>query len=482
MARRGWLGLGEIAARAGIREQHTGLVLSGGGAKASFQIGALRHLYRVGRIEPDTIIGTSAGAILAAMLAQGADAESQAQQVEQLARLWLAMEQQSDMFVERSWFSLLRRHVPQVQALVNKDTPEVGAPPGSLADRWEDLVESADTPELATLAVATADPSIPAPELNPAQVVGLLSGLGRLRGLGTDLGQIRRGAERTRSMYVPGPLLRELLGTGIFQSRRVASSGVRTRIAMVALESGELRFMREDGVLVDRDDQPTGEGPFDFSRGVLCSCSIPAVFAPVPMGREHYVDGGVRENLPAEMAMNLGCTTTYVVTSNAPGVHPSGSFAGKDIVSVVMRASELQSDETERDEAAYARSAGAVLIEPEIEVHGSLTIDPGLVRINMDYGWIRAAEALRGSTVAEQALTRSIIAARRRIWEIERDQLDPSVPHDERELLLLTRLKLDLRKQLAEVPEGVLPDGWQEWSRSWEAHHPAVDRDPSWPV
>lgn len=40
-----------------------GLVLSGGGARASFQVGALRYLYDEVGITPSVITGTSAGSI-----------------------------------------------------------------------------------------------------------------------------------------------------------------------------------------------------------------------------------------------------------------------------------------------------------------------------------------------------------------------------------------------------------------------------------
>ncbi|MDN5563032.1 MAG: patatin-like phospholipase family protein [Luteococcus sp.] len=499
MARRTWLGIG-ASLRLG-REERQGLVLSGGGSKASFQLGALAYLYEVVGIEPQVIVGTSAGSILGAMLAQSADREQQVAALRDLDALWLDMTQQSDMFTERTWFRRFRSRGQDLVQLLNRDTrsgwlsgglhriqlpfakaaESPGSPdePGSPAEAQEEL-----TGQMETLAMATLDPTAEGPELTPSQVMAILAGLSRMRGMGNDLGVIMSGAEKTRSMYIPGPLLRALLGEGaLFDSSRVTSSGMTVRIAMVSLESGELRFMREDGRLVDRDDVELPGEQHDFSRGVLASCSIPTVFTPVPMDGEHFVDGGVRENLPAEMAIGpLGCTTTYVVTSNAPGVRASGSFEGKDMFQIMLRSTEIQSDETERDEVAYAKLAGAVVIEPEFDVHEALVVDPGLIRINRDYGWIRAAEQHLGATVAEQALDRSIIAARRRIWELEKNHLDPAVPHDERELLLLARLKYDLRDQVPRLRPELLPEGADQWWQRWEAHPVAPQVDPPWLV
>ncbi|MDU5420708.1 MAG: patatin-like phospholipase family protein, partial [Cutibacterium avidum] len=40
-----WLGIPTLAFGLGSRSPQQGLVLAGGGSKASFQMGALRHLY-----------------------------------------------------------------------------------------------------------------------------------------------------------------------------------------------------------------------------------------------------------------------------------------------------------------------------------------------------------------------------------------------------------------------------------------------------
>ncbi|MGO4957444.1 patatin-like phospholipase family protein [Luteococcus sp. Sow4_B9] len=516
MARRSWLGLGN--SRGLLQPDREGLVLSGGGSKASFQLGALRYLYEHAGIAPEVIVGTSAGSIITALLAQYQDREDQAQAVRDLEALWLGMHRQSDMFTERAWFRRFRARGPELLALLQSqptrdpatrearnnwlgtlpkiplpftrgvqisasDAPQETGPHEAVEDhRTEEAHDLSG--QLETLALATRDPKVQRSDLSPGQVMTILAGLSRMKGVGNDLGIILSGAERTRSMYIPGPILRELLGDGgLFDSSKVAASGVTVRIALVGLESGELRFMREDGRLVDRDDVLQDGEVHDFSRGVLASCSIPTVFTPVPIDEEHFVDGGVRENLPAEMAMGpLGCTTTWVVTSNAPGVRPSESFASKDMFAIMMRSTEIQSDETERDEVAYARSAGAIVIEPEFDVHDALTIDPGLIRISRDYGWIRAAETHLGATSAEQALARSIIAARRRIWELERDYLVADGVLDERELLLLARLKYDLREQVPKLRPEVRPEGADEWWQNWEAHALEPQVDPPWMV
>lgn len=71
---------------------HVGLVLSGGGARAAYQVGALRALAEIvgGRATPFSIIaGLSAGAINGAAIASGADAFATA--TEQLTETWMGL-------------------------------------------------------------------------------------------------------------------------------------------------------------------------------------------------------------------------------------------------------------------------------------------------------------------------------------------------------------------------------------------------------
>ena len=58
-------------------------VLSGGGALGSLQVGALRALLEH-KVQPDMLVGCSAGALNAAVLARGATLE----QVEHAAEIW----------------------------------------------------------------------------------------------------------------------------------------------------------------------------------------------------------------------------------------------------------------------------------------------------------------------------------------------------------------------------------------------------------
>ncbi|UNX54845.1 patatin-like phospholipase family protein [Georgenia sp. TF02-10] len=401
-----------------------GLVLSGGGAKASFQIGALRYLYdRVG-IAPRIITGTSAGSMVAAVLAQSADGPSQRRSLGQLERLWREMRTDADMFTELEWFARLRQRGPELVGALTRRQHRQG-PLGRTFARVANQALSRRDPDR-PVPVRPDDPTAGS-TWGPTGVVELFSALREVGRARPDLEIIVRGAERERSMYRPGPLVDRLLDPDVFDPARVASAGVVLRLAIVALESGELHYVTEDGHLVDRENRPLAEDPVDLTEAVRASCAIPSVFPPVRLGNEHYVDGGVREALPFEVAhRHLGVTRCYTVVASALGVPRQGSYAEKDMLSIVVRSTAgIMSDETLRDEVEAARAAGAVVIAPELDVHDSLVVDPGLVAISMDYGYLRAAEAVDGATDAEQQLTREIVEVRRRAWTLEAELLAP---------------------------------------------------------
>ena len=77
----------------------TAFVLSGGGAKGAFQVGAMLRMHELG-IRPDVIYGTSVGALNAACYAY--------QGIEGLHREWAGVRKKSDV-LSRNWLSVFWR-------------------------------------------------------------------------------------------------------------------------------------------------------------------------------------------------------------------------------------------------------------------------------------------------------------------------------------------------------------------------------------
>lgn len=473
MAWRGWFGLPLFGKEP--EPKSVACVLSGGGSRASFQLGALAYLYRHDpEFAPTTFVGTSAGAILAAALAQYGSPSEQAAITDQLSGLWHELKTSDEMFTPRPWLARILEEAPDWLSLMKAPPPQ---PRNWLP--WKKNESSYSDSPSDPLALALRPDEDTEPVWSLGVIAELASNMGKLPKLGNNLAAAKQGLTASRSLYRPGPLLARLLEGGYFDADRIAAAGTTLRLALVGLDSGELRFMREDGAIVDRQDRLLEQGPHKISLGVLASCAIPGVFRPVPIGQDVYIDGGTRENLPAELAIGvLGAGKTYVISSQCVGVPERSSMADDDVFSVVMRATEILIDEAGRDELAYATSAGAIVVHPELNVHDAMRVHPGLLDINRDYGWLRAAEQHLGLSEADEELHARIIRMRMRCLQLEERFLEaPEVPEP---AASLAAVKQDLRDVVAQVNPEALPPDAGSWWRRFERHEEKVTLTPTW--
>ena len=452
-------------------------MLSGGGASASFQVGALRYLYDVVGITPGIIAGTSAGSVLATLLAQADDHEGQRQILTAIEGQYENLRQPSDLMVELEWFSELQKLVPALRRLGRPRAPH---------PEPQTITLPALGLSRARRRVGTSAPDLPGgtvirlPRWDATPVRETLSAFWSVSRSRPDFEALRRGGRREQSLYRRGPIFDRLLGPGMFDADRLGRSTTELRVAVVGLESGDLRYVTGRGVLVDRTDQPVaGQQPVAVLDAVHASCAIPAIYPPVRLGEEHYVDGGTRENLPVEIAMTrLGAEPCYAVNSLPTGIPVDTSYAGKDMLAIVLRATAgIMSDEVQLDDVARAQAAGAVLIAPEVDVLGVLEVDPGLLAIARDYGYLRAAEACEGASPAQQRVTRDAIELRRRIWGVENELVAAGLEGARPDL---AALKWQLRDLVAQVPAQRLPAGAASWWQRWERHLVEVDEPVSW--
>jgi NTE family protein len=274
----------------------------------------------------------------------------------------------------------------------------------------------------------------------------------------------------------------------VFRPDRVAASGVRLRIAVVGLESGELRYVTETGGMVDRDDRPLPtSAPIPLAAAVRASSAIPVVFPPVVLDGETYVDGGIREVVPVEMAArHLGATRCYAVVASAGGLAPDRGYATRNILAIASRAyADIMWDEVLRDEIELARgSARVTVIQPEVDVHDSLSVDPGLTSLAMDYGWMRAADIVTGADGWQLDVTRRIVLLRRQIWELENAIAAPDVlltePAGRRRTGELATLKDEVRAAVEQKAPEHLPAGAGRWHERWEGHTWPTPPDVPW--
>ena len=328
------------------------IALSGGGSKGDFELGALRALYNRG-VQPEILTGTSVGSVNAVKLAEDAVGDSA---LSELEAIWLDMTSDSDMYVEDPKLAELSQ---AARNLIRYGRSQLADGPISfLTDPFVSLIQF--------LSVASAAGA----ELLDAAEAFLNA--------------------KSKSLYLFRPL-REKLQIYV-DPAKVARSGVKLRMATVSLESGEVRYVDERGRFID------DETPVDLLDAAIASSSIPAIFAPQLLGTENFIDGGVRDVVPIQAALDAGADRVYAIVASRGGVDPApkGSFDEKTIADIALRATmEIIPDQLQRFETnppGLGWPKGVVFIQPDFTVHDSMTVDPGLIRINRDFGYMRAAD------------------------------------------------------------------------------------------
>ena len=86
---------------------HRALVMSGGGSKGAFQLGAAEYLVNERGLDFQVIAGVSTGSLNAVLLAQGTGLEGLKSSIAELRSLWLGIRSDRDVFTSRFLGKLL---------------------------------------------------------------------------------------------------------------------------------------------------------------------------------------------------------------------------------------------------------------------------------------------------------------------------------------------------------------------------------------
>jgi predicted acylesterase/phospholipase RssA len=377
------------------------LIFSGGGAKGDFEVGAAFFLLTQQKIAPVIFCGTSVGAINATKLAEGTPTA-----LSELVSIWLNLMADSDMWVPQPWFL-------QANALAS----EVGL-------GWQ-TVDGIASSLVSTFA--------------------LISNLQNLGKQVVQAGALLGTIPSTQSLYAFSSTLINMV-TNQIDASKVAGSGLMLRIGMVDLENGNAHYANELGII-----DAGALGTVALSSAVLASASIPVIFPPTQLLGLSMVDGGTRETVPVEPAIVEGAETIFALVPSASSVGPyvspipglssvpaSGSFAQANLFDILVRAADNIASTAIQEYSIRAQSPGETLsyaltvIRPLFEIHDIFTIDPGLVSINMAYGYMRAGEVMvLGSAFGDSVtneygsgnqlspLSDQIMQLRRQVWALE---------------------------------------------------------------
>ncbi len=384
----------------------TALVLAGGGSKGDFEVGAVKYLYERG-IRPDIVCGCSVGALNAARLAEGADAQLR------LEREWQGLSANSDMWQMQPWLAEIDSAVSHYM--------------GGVASNIGDILANAAGKALVSFAIGmTGLPSIFF--TGPGALVSFIQ-------LGITAERVVDGlskAKHASSIYSLFPTRTRLGLAGVGLDRaKIAQSGIKLRMGTVSLESGKIHFIDENGRFALTTDSTGSLVPdsnpavVDLIDAAIASASVPFVFPPVSIGSENFVDGGIREMIPIAAALACGAQTIHAVTAGPVGALAWQMSGDPPMVSIALRAiSDIMPDQMLTQDLFPGGGGWPIPITrivPTLTVHDSLTIDPGLIKISMDYGYMRAADALSDPSIVNglQTLSDAITSLRVSIWQQE---------------------------------------------------------------
>ena len=444
-----------------------GLVLSGGGTKGAFEVGALEYLTRNGDFAPKVVAGTSVGALIGGPLAQGstgADFQRLTQVVRQNA---LSVTDINAVFGQKEWLSLIA------------DTP--------MGQFVHELISVRTRPALPVDGDRNTDPlHLKAPARKHRTLYAMSTAI-------TNSPKLFRAGKSlladANSIMDLDPLEqgyrgRADLGVSEVHEDLVAKSGVVVRLCITNMHDGRPRYVTETGAVVLEDSTTVSQasGTPGVVEGMLASSSVPMMFPPRQIGPDSYVDGGIVQNTPLEAAVLAGAKDIVAILA-APLQIPSSDtdYTAASMAAVYARAaSDIGPNEVQRANLRYPLVAGGQLttIAPTVDVVGGFEVESGLIEIDFDYGWLRAAEVDADLTAAERVhlhtLSDEIAEQRERAWFLE-DRLLASG--------FRVNLASALRKARARVvaasyewcTAGLPPRvGMNQWGLDWEQHSQSI--------
>lgn len=411
--------------------------------------------------------------MIAAKLAEARSADEFAERAQQLRDNLLAMTRFDVVFGRQPWLAAL------------DGTPFGDAVRSFIVDRRRPPLP--DDPAVAP----AAERGAPAQRRRHHRLLGLTESLVHLSRAGSE---VSGHASSLLTLEPIGAALRGGGATGItpLDVDRVTRPGLDLRLAVVALGAGYLRYVCGDGRLVESDGVTPvagdGCGPVPLIEGVLASASVPMIFPPRSLADDVYVDGGVLQNVPIQAAVSLGAERIVAVL--AVPLHPppdDTDWTTANLLNVYVRAAgAIPFLAQQRHDLATPMPPEASLtaVVPTVDVVGPFEVAQGLMLLDMDYGWLRAAEAFADldEPVRRRAMscTDHAVAAREHAWYLEEDLWAGEAPPDA--LDRLREFKDAVREALAEreaLGLATPPDAGRWW-QGYEVH--AGDRPDALPA
>ncbi len=157
----------------------------------------------------------------------------------------------------------------------------------------------------------------------------------------------------------------------------------------------------------------------DLPRSVLASNCVPTLYRPVMIDSKLYVDGGLKANLPSNIAQSMGADIVVAALCDT-AVKPVPNKQFKSKKQLIMRVMDIMLANADKQQA----HASDILIYPDVDFVPGLTKDKEILRRGIEVGQ-RAADSV-APKVRAQLLALDKSQGRREVVEIPSKIVDPA--------------------------------------------------------
>lgn len=140
---------------------------------------------------------------------------------------------------------------------------------------------------------------------------------------------------------------------------------INSRIPVKNIEQLKIPFVAVATDLVTGEKVVFKTG--SISTAVRASTSIPGIFKPLIIGKKILVDGGVVDNVPVDVARNLGADIVIAVDVSSP----SRNDDIKNVIDVIMQTFNIMGNEISK----YQIKDADVIIRPNVSGVGLIDFD-----------------------------------------------------------------------------------------------------------
>jgi predicted acylesterase/phospholipase RssA len=455
-----------------------GIVLGGGGVLGDFQVGALKFLLKYLNdkgVKPKIICGTSVGAFNAAGIAAGI---ANRQGTTNLENLWMDITSVKDLYEYEAMFNAME---PALRALIHGKTI-----------RRLDAIK-----DLARLGLDFLHGNV-------ARLDKLSKDLDKLGDLNLSL----LHQKPIRDKFLQHIKRNDLKAT--------LNSDITLCLASVNLEEGELTYFlnRADasGTIINQKICATLDL---LIKAIFASASVPGLFKPTEIDNKNYVDGSARETVALKSAVDYGARTIFVIPCFPLSMTMTPTYAfthtkipnyrcDSNLLDIAVRSLNVVLNEMIRNDLVPPCGWGGrlVIINPEETIHEMTDFDLGHIKINIDYGYMRAFDVIIGPSLNSadyqrcRELSKEISSKRVEVWNKEEEFIQEWVkaryqrpwryhsPYrilaDTKKILIVRKLKRELEPLVTErinlATRDSIPGKPEDMYKQWELH----DWDPKY--